>query len=153
MYINSCVYVSDWNLVSWDFTLLSYKLTPLPLQPYTWMVSECFTVGTTRGVFTFSCPDSRFFRWNSWKGSSSENLTLHQSMYLLQNFNLSLMFFLEISGLFAAIIDTKPLSKSLHLTVHVHAITSTYCYHSASSLVVTHNYETDSSGEEGPSAY
>ena len=37
-----------------------------------------------------------------------------QSLYLLQNISLSLMFFLESSGFFAALLDTRPYSKSLY---------------------------------------
>lgn len=38
-----------------------------------------------------------------------------QYLYLLQNISLSLMFFLEISGFFVTLLNTRPSSKSLHL--------------------------------------
>src|SRR4029434_1980515 len=52
-----------------------------------------------------------------------------QSLYLLQNISLSLMVFLERSGFFAALLDTRPSSKSLRLTVRAYAFTPACCHH------------------------
>uniref|UniRef100_A0A8K9Y563 Rap-GAP domain-containing protein n=1 Tax=Oncorhynchus mykiss TaxID=8022 RepID=A0A8K9Y563_ONCMY len=51
-----------------------------------------------------------------------------QSLYLLQNIRLSLMFFLERSGLFSALLDTRPSSKSLCLAVRADALTPACCH-------------------------
>jgi hypothetical protein len=67
---------------------------------------------------TLSSPDKLFSGCpTNCKGDSLEKMTLPQSsavqsLYLLQNISLSLMFFLERSGFFAALIDTRPSSKS-----------------------------------------
>uniref|UniRef100_A0AAY4BFK2 Uncharacterized protein n=1 Tax=Denticeps clupeoides TaxID=299321 RepID=A0AAY4BFK2_9TELE len=49
-----------------------------------------------------------------WIRASDKDIgTLIQSLYFLQNVSLSLMFFLERSGFFVALFDTRPASKSL----------------------------------------
>uniref|UniRef100_A0A674B2E0 Pre-mRNA-processing factor 40 homolog A n=1 Tax=Salmo trutta TaxID=8032 RepID=A0A674B2E0_SALTR len=70
---------------------------------------------------------------NNRKGDSLEKMTLPQSsavqsLYLLQNISLSLMFFLERSGFFAAL-DTRPSSKSSpHCAVRRDALTPACCH-------------------------
>ncbi|KAI2653244.1 hypothetical protein H4Q32_006651 [Labeo rohita] len=76
---------------------------------------------------------------NNRKEASPENMTLPQSSavhspYFLQKINLSLMFFLERSGFFAALLDTRPSSKSLQLTL----IYTVYCHECCSVIVKLH---------------
>lgn len=70
----------------------------------------CYTVGMTHHL---SSPGQAFFRCRHTKGDSSVKMTLPpssavQSLYLLQNFCLSLMFFLDKGGFFAALTDARP---------------------------------------------
>ncbi|XP_077425184.1 putative ATP-dependent RNA helicase TDRD12 isoform X2 [Vanacampus margaritifer] len=70
---------------------------------------------------------------NNRKVDLSEKMTLpqssaDQSLHLLQNIGLSLIFFLEISGFFAALLDTRPSTKSIFLTVRVDALTPAFCH-------------------------
>ena len=67
-----------------------------------------------------------FWVVSQMKGDSSEKMTLPQPsavQSILQNISLSLMFFLERSGFFAALLDTRPSPKvfaSLCVQMHSH---------------------------------
>ena len=80
-------------------------------------------------ALTLSYPDKLFFRLPHTIGKRIHQrkwlsqFSAVQSLYPLQNISLSLMFFLERSGFFAAILDTRPSSKifaSLCMQMHSH---------------------------------
>ena len=93
---------------------------PTPLeekQPSTWIVAGCLTVGVTQA----SEKRSAFLLWtsllpnvpNKRNGASSEKITLphcslDQSIYFLQKFSLSIIFFLDRKGLSAVLREAKP---------------------------------------------
>lgn len=89
-------------------------------QPYTqnglWMLHSWHKTGNGYGSAHLIFSEQAFFQMppNNWK-DSSEKMTLPQSsaFHLLQNISLSLMFLLERSGFFVALLDTTPSSKSL----------------------------------------
>ena len=85
-------------------------------QPHTWSQDalHCWHDTGLMVALTLSSPDKLFpDAPNNRKEDSSEKMTLPQSsavqsLYLLQNIRLSLMFFLETSVFFAALLDTSP---------------------------------------------
>lgn len=140
---------------------------PTPLaekQPHPSVISGCFDAGMTKDWWSFVFDlffSGKVFIFldapNNWKGNWSEKnhftLDRQSSLCIFCRTPVCPWCFSWGEVLFAALLNTRPSSKGLHLTLHVDALTPVCCHSWASFVLVVPWSAAESTFGDGPGDY